>query len=296
MLTLRLQMTRPEFVARLRDFPGTFTGRVPDTSRIVEPVVMAGALAMLARLYAHAMRLARGGTGDDGIRLEPLKAPTLALRQKVTTKSALSRLVSEVRKQGPARRKLFLTQLKRARTVFSDARQRRVTLSILRRIKPTITEKRYNELFKLLHSKPPKLSRRPKNASPRQNALYDRLDTIKLKKYQKKLNVFAFAAAGALILYDSGRMVGAFSPAYQGGDQKREVKPGGFTLGNNVDYFVFHQSDEPRKLGKDGKPRLPRRNLIPDVIPDSWIRDARDAMTAVMGSADILRRYFEGAA
>lgn len=295
MPTLRLQMDRPTFVKRLYELPGTLSGRISDTSNILEPVLMAGALAVLYRLHQHAQRLTQGGTGDDGTKLEPLKPSTLILRKKVTTKAALGRLVSEIRKQGSTRRRLFLTQLKRARQVFSDIRQRRVALGILRKMKPSIPDKRYNELLKLLKSKPPAPVRRSNNASARRNELYDRLDAARLRKYQQRLNVVAFAAAGALILVDTTRMITAFSPSYSGSDQKREVGKGFFEIDNNVEYFKFHQSDEPRKIGKDGKPVLPRRNLIPDIIPQAWIDEAREAMMDVLGSVQTLKRYFEGA-
>ena len=296
MQTLRLRMSRAQFMERLRELPGTLAGTIPDRFGIVEPVIMAGALAMLTRLDQHVQKLTHGGIGDDGTQLEPLKAPTLVLRRKNTSKAALGRLVAEVRKQGASRRRLFLTQLKRARTVFSDKKQRRVALGILRKMKPTIPEKRYSELLKLLSTKPPKLSRRPKNTSPQNNERYDRLDAIKMRRYERKLNVVAFAAAGALILIDTARMVGAFSPSYTGPDQKREIRPGSFELDNNVEYFKYHQSDQPRQAGPDGKPKLPRRNLIPDIIPAEWVKDARDAMVEALGKVGTLKQFFEGAA
>lgn len=299
---LRLHMSRGRFLRRLRDLPGTLTGRVPDNTGIVPAIMMAGAIAVLTRLYEHTMRLAKGGIGDDGIRWKPLKPSTLILRRKVTTKSAISRLVSEIRKEGPARRRLFLKQLKSARKVFTEPRQRRIALRILGKMKgssksrQTMSDKRYKELYRLLTMKPPKPVRRPKKTTPAAHKLYDHLDEVRRRKYEKRLKVITFAAAGALILIDTMRMVGAFSPGYSGPDQKREVGPGGFTIDNNVEQFKFHQSDEPRKLGKDGNPILPRRNCIPDVTPDSWIEDAMEAMVAVLAGTDTMKRYFEGAA
>lgn len=298
MATLQLNMTREAFLKRLRDLPGTLTGRVPDNTGIVPAIVMAGALAMLARLYHHAETLTRGGTGDDGTVLQPLAPSTLMLRRQVTTKGALRRMVSEIKKQGPTRRRLFLTQLKRARSLFTDERQRKVALHILERMrqpfgnttpKPAMTDARYIKLKKLLESRPPKMKKHW--------AMNDPDDQRRLKAYQRKLNLVTFAAAGALILIDTGRLLGAFSPAYDGPDQEREVKPGGFKLDNNVEYFKYHQSDAPRKISKStGKPRLPRRNLIPDIIPHSWIEDARDAMAEVLGMPETIKRFFQGAA
>lgn len=91
------------------------------------------------------------------------------------------------------------------------------------------------------------------------------------QKRARALTKYAQAVASIEILRDTGRLFNSLSPGYTGQmmpDGSLEVRPGMVTFGTNVKYAIFHHSDEPRKLGKNGKPKLPQRRLWPK--PSKW--------------------------
>ena len=64
---------------------------------------------------------------------------------------------------------------------------------------------------------------------------------------------------------------------------------GGVRVFNPTTYAMYHQSDGPRKVRKDGQPILPRRMMVPDSkmgVPIAWAQMLNNAMTK--GTRDFL--------
>lgn len=69
------------------------------------------------------------------------------------------------------------------------------------------------------------------------------------------------------------------------GKQVIKLLPGVLEIDSNIDYLKYHQSAAPRKVGKNGLPILPRRQVYPDethTIPADWLDKMIQAVAAEM--------------
>lgn len=105
----------------------------------------------------------------------------------------------------------------------------------------------------------------------------------RLEQAKKKYDRAADVAENVEILRDTGVMFSSFSPGIDGpsGNDKQVFRheQSAVIVGTNVPYAMYHHSDGPRKLKKDGTPRLPQRRLWPKAEnwPQSWRRELGEA-------------------
>jgi phage gpG-like protein len=256
--------TREQLRARLSALPGILSGRIADPSGAARGLILGLGTALLGKVQDNFVHASEGAVNElTGQPWEPLAPTTLALRNKQAGAKVIAKLERELPKLSRARRVLIQRQFQRALQLYGNSalgtyngpRLRRAALGILQRMKGSLTPSRYKKLRAELTAKPKKD-----------------------KPYR-----MALAAAHALPLRDTGRLFNSLSPALQGsGDQVLKLLPGQLTIGTNVAYAVFHDSPKPRKARKsDGKPRLPRRQFLPDgekPLPLSWRKAAVDAL------------------
>lgn len=278
-VTIRVRGTRAQVVQRLLQIGPTLSGAIRDVQAVVPEAFVAMGLAVLGLVHAHYDRLSQGGQGDDGTVWPELSPVTLGLRDKNTTPKAIAGLMSEVAKAPDYRRRMFERNLNKMKALFtpsSDGERvnskaiRTKALRILELMKPYLTEKRYERTRKQL-----------KLLGPKQE-----------KKRKEFFSRVANAAAGALILRDSGRLFNSLSPILRpDNDQVLKTVPGLCEIGTNVEYAGYHQSNEPRKLKKDGTPVLPRRNFLPDIVPGEWLKEAARTLKQTIATPSFLIRF-----
>lgn len=284
-VTIRVRGTREQVKARLRQIGPTLAGVVRDIQSVVPEVFLAMGMAMLGCVHAHYDRLSQGGTGDDGTVWPELSPVTLGLRDKVTTPKAIRDLMSEVSKAPAYRQRMFQRNLAKMSAVFETGASddgskkfgavvRARALKILELMKPHITEARYDRTKRQLEL----LSERGKPNRKGKKEYFERVAT---------------AAAGGLILRDTGRLFNSLNPMLKvPNDTVAKITPGAIEVGTNVEYAPFHQSDAPRKMKKDGSgPVLPRRNFIPDVTPDAWVKEVAATLKDTLASPAFLVRF-----
>ncbi len=284
-ITIRVRGTREQVKARLREIGPTLAGVARDVQAVVPEVFLAMGMAMLGCVHAHYDRLSQGGTGDDGTVWPELSPVTLGLRDKVTTPKAIRDLLKEIDKAPAYRQRMFQRNLAKMSEVFetgitSDGSKafgkvvRARALKILELMKPYITTARYDRTKRQLEL----LSERGKPNRKGKKEYFERVAT---------------AAAGALILRDTGRLFNSLNPMMMvQGDVLAKVSPGAIDIGTNVDYAKYHQSDQPRKMKADGSgPVRPRRNFIPDVTPDAWIKEVAETLKDTLASPAFLVRF-----
>ena len=112
----------------------------------------------------------------------------------------------------------------------------------------------------------------------------------------KRAALVALAASQAKILRDTGRLLQSLTPRIGSSDQIFNVGPGSVEVGTNVTYFKYHQSAAPRQLKKDGTPRLPRRQVLPDPgqMPQDWINDIMRTIAEALRTEAFWRAYLGG--
>lgn len=277
-VTIRVRGTRAQVVQRLLQIGPTLSGAVRDVQAVVPEAFIAMGLAVLSLVHAHYDRLSQGGQGDDGTVWPDLSPVTLGLRDKNTTPKAIAGLMKEVADAPAHRQRMFARNLDKMKALFTpgtdDERSNSRTirwkaLRILEVMKPYLTEKRYERTKRQLKLLGPKQEKKRK-------AFFGRV---------------AQAAAGALILRDSGRLFNSLSPLLRNEDQFLKAVPGACEIGTNVEYAGYHQSKEARKLKKDGTPVLPRRNFLPDEMPGEWLKEAARTLKQMIATPAFLIRF-----
>lgn len=276
--TAHTTLTRDELRSRLARLPAVLAGREPDATGAVRGVLLAVGAAVLLKVQDNYQVQAQGGAGTLGTGpWEPLSAVTLALRRKDPAQKVVDKLRAEIGKLPAYRQRLVAVQFNRAYRLYradelGDVSARRARLrarKILERMRPSISATRYKQLAGEL-ARDQKVSR-----------------AVRL----------AVAAAHAEILRDTGRLFNSLSPSLRGeGDNVLRTEPGVVVVGTNVDYAKYHQSGRPRKLRKDGRPVLPRRQFLPDAarpMPPEWREAALGALRSGLASADFWRTYLE---
>jgi hypothetical protein len=208
---------------------------------------------------------------------EPLAPTTLALRRKNASAKTVAKLQRAFSSLPAHRQRLIKRQYQRLVQVYGDTaalgthnsgRLRRAALGILERMRPNITPGRYKQLKTELKKKTP------------------------LEKAER----LAVAGSYALILRDSGRLFNSLGPALRGGgEQLLAVTPGQVVVGSGVKYGDYHTSPKPRKISKrTGKPKLPRRQFLPDDLnpmPATWWTAATTALTRGMVTPSFWATY-----
>lgn len=279
MATIILQgVSRSQVIEGIRRLPSVLSGAMPDPSGAIRGLQEAMALTLLGKVQDNYLIQAQGGSGELGTGpWEPLAPTTLVLRRKDSSAKVIARLEKDLAKLPAYRQRLVRAQYLRAVQVYradaigsmSGRQARRAARGILERMKRHITPARYKKLKSELQEQ-----------------------TRGDRAYR-----LAMAAAHAEILRDTDRGFNSLSPTYKGPDQVLKHEPGAFTIGTNVQYMAYHQSDQPRKLRKDGKPRLPRRQFLPDMatpIPAPWWKAMTDTLGQGLASGVFWKLYLSG--
>lgn len=266
---MRFRGSRAELQAALAHLPAVLTGRAPDPSGAVEQLKIRMAMVLLARVKAAFVVKAGGGADEMGISWPSLAPATLALRRTNVGAKALQRANERYKTLPADQQKLLATHaasLSRAVT-GKDRAARATALRILeKRNRLGLVSKAYYKVKK-------------------------RLLTGQMNPTELALHIFVGKAAQ--ILRDTGRMMNSLGPAL-GGDTILRTGPGWVEVGSNVEYFVFHQSARPRKLKKDGTPRLPRRQILPDnmaQVPRAWLDDMMRELQRGLKSQEFWRAF-----
>ena len=263
--------TREELRARLALIAPVLAGRVPDTSNVAEGLLLRVGMTLLGKMQDAYVKKSEGGTDDMGIQWQPLSPVTLALRRKEAGARTVERLKAQFDQLPATRRTLITTHYERLKELYRantpvGAAAKKHAVALLELMQPFISETRYRKLKSELTGR-------------RNGSRDERL---------------ALAGAYALILRDTGRMLASLSPQINSPDRVLRVGAGAVTVGSNVDYFKYHQSDQPRRLKKDGTAKLPRRQILPDrakPIPAAWWRDMKGAFARGLSAPDFWLRF-----
>lgn len=282
-ITIRVRGTKAQVKARLRELGGTLAGTIKDIQAVVPEAFLAMGMAVLGLVHAHYDRMSQGGAGDDGTIWDMLSPVTLSLRDKVTTPKAIRDLLGDIQNAPAYRQRMFQRNMAEMSAIFVNDTGaahgtliRAKALKILELMKPHITEKRYERTKRQLKL----LAEKPGKRNPNARGKKDYFERV------------ATAAAGALILRDTGRLFSSLNPMLRTDDTVIKMNLGSVDIGTNVEYAKYHQSNEPRKMKKDGSgPVLPRRNFLPDVTPDKWIKEAAATLKETIASPAFLVRF-----
>lgn len=293
---IRYRGKRDDLIRKLRELPGVFAGRIPDPNKITESVLMAAGVTLLGKVQDSYVTKSEGGTDAMGITWQPLSPVTLSLRRKGTTSAKAMVKLGKMFKDAPkSRQRLIRRNYQKLKELYESdmaergkpgSRAKRAAIRILHLTKPYITEARFKKtLAELNRSDFLKTIRGKKKLKTAREMIRDR-EAIKRT---------SLAGAFALILRDTGRLLNSLSPEHRGSvDQQLKIAPGVLTVGSNVSYFVYHQSNEPRKLKKDGTPILPRRQVLPDEthpMPDSWKNAMGSTIVNAISSKEFWTSY-----
>jgi hypothetical protein len=274
MADLTFAGNRSQALAKVRELVGMLSGRVPDKG-IAEGLLTRMGMALLGDVQESFVVKSQGGIGADGIKWAPLSPTTLALRRKATSQKIADRLIKQFKSLPIARKILIkknyqaLYRLYRAEGMSDQRslRARKYALRILELTKKSMAPGRYSKLKAELSKDLPK----------------DRAKRT------------AWVGAFALILRDTGRLLNSLSPQIASPDRILRVMPGAFSVGSNVSYFRYHQSDKPRRLKRDGSPKLPRRQILPDQgkpIPAPWWADIKESLAQGLADPGLWQRHF----
>lgn len=254
-MIVRWHGTKGELLARLHQFGGVFGGKLPDNSGSAAELLQAVGMTLLGEMQDAYEKKAEGGRDAMGIQWAPLAASTLALRRTTGGAAQAAKLRDMFGRLPDTRKRLVAVQYHRLLNLFkaeqrqsrSGAASRKTARRLLELIRPFISPTRYAQTQKRL-----------------------------IEMHNGKAKQAAVLGAYALILRDTGRLFNSLSPQLNGGgDQVMQVGAGSVSVGSNVGYMKFHQSSAPRRMKKDGTPRLPRRQVLPDAntpVPEAWWR------------------------
>lgn len=267
--------SRAQAVAAVYRLVRILTGRESDPGRIAEGLLLRMGLTVLGKIQDAYVVKSEHGIDEMGIQWPELSPVMLALRSRTGDSSA--RVVTRLKKQmaslsGP-RRKLIELHYRRLLELYESpergeatgSKARRHARFLLQKMRPFIPTARYEKIARELRG-------------PLKRTLAERLAT---------------AHAFALILRDTGYMLGTLSPQINSPDRILRIGPGFVTVGSNDRKFPFHQSAKPRKLKKDGTPKLPRRQILPDrthPMPRAWWRAVGAALASGLASQQLWER------
>lgn len=276
---LAIRLTRSQMVGQVHRAVRCLCGLEADPSGAVQRLQMRLAFKLLELIRDNYRVQSEGGQGGLGTGPWAALSPvTLALRKKDAAAKVVARLAADIAKLPAHRRRLVARQYARALALYrtdtgQPKRDRKNALRIVKAMerRGALTKTRSKELRSQLE-KPLKADRARR---------------------------LALAAAYSLILRDTGRLFNSLTPGLRSSDQICQAEPGAIVVGSNVDYLKYHQSDQPRKLKKDGTPRLPRRQVLPDAahpIPEAWWEALRHELEEGLASAAFWREFLAGAA
>lgn len=271
MPTVVYRGTPEELLTRLLQLAPTLAGKVPDDTGVVEGLLLRLGTTLLGKVTEAYVTKSAGGTDDMGITWPPLSPVTLAMRTKDSSAKVVDRLKRDFAKLPRTRKRLVLTQYKRLKGLYLGGRAAdAAALNYARRLLDLTGAYMSPTRFKKLYSE-----------------LHGRMTKTRAQR-------LALAGAYSLILRDTGRLLASLSPQIATPDRVLTVAPGAVSVGSNVSYLKYHQSKKPRRLKKDGTPKLPRRQVLPDdthPVPAAWWADLKAALASGLASPEFWLRF-----
>jgi len=263
-----VRASREQVVQKLRQLGGMLSGRIADPYGLARAFQLRLGTSALSVIKEDFATKARGGVGRDGIAWPPLSPVTLALRNRTGAGSA--KVVAQLRQDYSSmpehRRKLIKEHYNRVLALYradakgdvTGAKARKHARYILDLMRKEIPTSRFIFLKHTLEGDLP----------------------------AERAERLAFFSAWAEMLRDTGVLLNSLSPGVDGPghpEQIFELTAGSVIVGTNVPYAIFHHSYAPRKLKKDGNPKLPQRAFWPESnFPDGWWAPVIDgAMTGI---------------
>ncbi len=277
---------RRDVLQRLREVPAVLAGNLPDRGDLAKTLLLVLGSDLLSKIQQAYATKSEGGTDDMGISWPPLSPVTLSLRRrgaKPGEKALYAKLQAELKKLPQARRNLIFRHYGSLRRLYTTAERgamsdteaatgRRYARFILEQMKPFMAKGRYAKVKKELSGPLPR----------------------------DKAELLALVGAFALILRDTGRLFNSLSPKIDSPGRVLRIMPGAVSVGSNVKttsglpLLALHTSPAQRKLKKDGAPKLPRRQVLPDKerpIPPRWWADMKDQFKAALNTETLWQRY-----
>ncbi len=246
--SIRYTGSRAELAKEFYRLSRCLTGKERDPSGAVDWLLIKVGLVLLGRIKEAYVVKSEGGTDEMGIKWPPLSPVTLALRRKVTGKKSVEKLQSKFKTLKAERAQQVLEQSAKLMAVMSGGnrkdKQHAMYLLEQKRKKGTISQTQYKQIRRVLDGK----------LTP------------------QKIAETAFAGGFAQILRDTGELLNSFSPGLA--ESIVRTEPGVIIVGSKKKTATYHNSSLPRKLKKDGQPKLPRRQILPDdqhPVPAAWM-------------------------
>lgn len=276
--------TKSQLYREIRRLVRVLSGKEPDPNRLTEGLLTRMGLTLLGKIQDAYVEKSEGRADQMGIQWPPLSPVTLALRNRSSS--------------GPK----MVEKMQRALASISN--QRRTLIAIhYERLKALYTAEEHRSDWMLGKF----LSRHGASARKHARFLLEKMQPyISKTRYEKlkkdlagphkadRAHRMALVGAFAMILRDTGRLLNSLSPQINSPDREMRVMPGSIGVGSNVFYFKFHDSDRPRKLKKDGTPKLPRRQILPDrqhPMPSSWWSDIGATMANGLQTRELWLRH-----
>lgn len=104
--TVSFQGSRDDLRRSLQRLPQILSGRAPDPHGLARGLQLRLGTALLSKVQQAFITKARGGTGDDGIKWEPLKYATIRARRKGKSEDKVTAQVEILRDTGELFRSL----------------------------------------------------------------------------------------------------------------------------------------------------------------------------------------------
>lgn len=291
----------------IRSLTGMLTGKAPDTLGIAQGVFLSIGFAALHDIHDDYVRKARGGTGEDGVKWEPLKPATIAAR-RVTKKdkNKYPEIADRLQKEKEA--------TAAARAAFKAETNRKLE-QIDKELRPLINR------YKLSLKDDEAVARAKQSIAARKAALRSQRDAeykaanfylrgkLAVTKATGQTRVSILSQREVEILRDTDVGLASLSQGVLshvgpgatyakptsvakgrrgeairegGGQQIFEPMQDGIIIGTNVPYMKKHQDGDPAT-------NLPARKFLPEKIPPAWAqRWAEAGLEALQAGVNLL--------
>ncbi|MCI0333550.1 MAG: hypothetical protein L0228_10045 [Planctomycetes bacterium] len=263
---------------------GMLAGREPDSQGIARGVFLATGFAVLSEVKSDFIRKSRGGAGEDGATWPPLSRQYLAYQrrfgpgEKTRLKKAAELTGRNRYAPGGSKGLLTAAQLKRWRQIYSR---------VLRRLMVSM----HVEKLSLDTDADIQGSQFMTGSGAKATAAKIAWATLKREGARTMLDVFGRRQVE--ILRDTGVLFNSLSrgeisggdlpasytkPSGDGGDQQIFATiANGVIVGTNVPYAASHNYG-------DAKRGIPKRQFLPEVLPDVWQERVSDAAAKALAA------------
>lgn len=270
-----------------RSLAGILTGKQPDTLGIARGVFLSIGFAALGDIQRDFVVKSRGGTGEDGVKWEPLKPATIAARRVGPKDKKLShiaeRLAAEKEATKESRKRFDERAKERLKKLDEELRP------LINRFKLSMADDAAVDRAKQVMAAR-KAVLREQIAAERKTANFGLRGKLAVTRETGETRVSVFSQRDVEILRDTGVGFASLSQgrlSHKGpgavyekptsvakskaGETRREggtqqiFEPleNGIIIGTNVPYMAKHQEGDPST-------NLPARPFLPERVPEAW--------------------------